>query len=66
MECNEKIARAALIGRVVEREIKRATSGCLVYKGTCCEYAKYKTEKATRSKTAVGCGTPYTAIANDA
>ena len=35
-------------------------------KGTCYEHAKYKTEKAANSKTAVGCGTPYTAIANDA
>ena len=35
-------------------------------KGTCYEHAKYKTEKAAHTQTAMGCGTPYSAIANDA
>src|ERR1700694_1127969 len=52
------------IGQVFRIERERTIKE--TKKGTCYEHAKYKTEKADHSKTAVGCGTPYTAIANDA
>jgi hypothetical protein len=35
-------------------------------KGTCYEHAKYNAEEAAHEKTAVGCGTPYRAVTNDA